>query len=52
MDNTSTPIYSINDIIDITRQYLAESSEEVSDVILYFVSEITGMSVDSILELL
>ena len=52
MNDTSTPVHSIDDIIETTRQYLNDNSEEISDVILYFVSELTGLSVDKILELL
>lgn len=44
------PVYSIADIIDAYRTY--DASEEAKEPILYFISELTGKSVDALAELL
>lgn len=50
MLSPNIPVYSINDILENTKNYITENSTEIEDIILYFVSEITGLSVDTILE--
>lgn len=50
MLSPNIPVYSINDILENTKNYIAENNTEIEDIILYFVSEITGLSVDTILE--
>lgn len=44
------PVYSIADIIDAYRTY--DASEEAKEPILYFISELTGKSVDALAEML
>ena len=41
---------SRKDVIDALKRYKSEVSEEHFESILYFVSELTGMSVDAICE--
>lgn len=41
---------SIQDIINTYKNY--DASEEIKEPILYFISELTGLSIDTILELL
>lgn len=41
---------SIQDIIDTYKNY--DASKEVKEPILYFISELTGLSIDTILGLL
>lgn len=41
---------SIQDILDAYKSY--DASEEVKEVLVYFISELTGLSVDAILEIL
>lgn len=41
---------SIQDIIETYKNY--DTSEECKEIILYFISELTGLSIDSIFELL
>ncbi len=43
-------IFSVQDILDTYKTYCKENSPEACEPILYFVSELTGMSVDAILE--
>lgn len=43
--------YSIDDLIEMTAKYLDDNSEEIADTILYFVSDVTGLSVDRVMEL-
>ncbi len=42
------PTFSQKDIVEAYKNY--DASEEAKEPILYFISELTGMSVDSILE--
>lgn len=44
------PMYSIADIVDAYRAY--DTSEEAKEPILYFISELTGKSVDALAEML
>ena len=39
---------SIHDVITTYKNY--DSSEETKEIILYFISELTGLSIDTILE--
>ena len=55
MANTSAPMYSANDLIEtidaIQHGFSAyDFSETQMDAIYYFVSEVTGMSVDILME--
>lgn len=52
MPNTENdiPIYSINNIIETYKLY--DSSDETKEIILYFLSELTGLSIDSLLNLM
>lgn len=42
---------SINDVIEACKNFDA-GSEDTKDTVLYFASELTGLSVDRILELM
>lgn len=44
------PIYSVNEVLDTYRDY--DCSDEAREPILYFISELTGKSVDTLAELL
>lgn len=44
------PVYSLADIIETYRTY--DTSEEAKEPVLYFISELTGKSVDALAELL
>lgn len=44
------PVYSIADIVDTYKTY--DASEEAKEPILYFISELTGKSVDTLAEIL
>lgn len=44
------PTISQQDVIDAVTTWKKENSEETLDTVLYFASELTGMSVDKILE--
>lgn len=46
--NFEMPVISIREVIDAYREY--DGSEEYKEPILYFISELTGLSVDTILE--
>lgn len=48
--DTSISIYSIDDLLETYSRVGTDPDEE--DSVLYFISELTGMSVDAILELL
>ena len=50
MTSNDIPIYSVNDVLDTYRDY--DCSDEVREPILYFISELTGKSVDTLSELL
>ena len=41
------PTFSPKDVLDAYRDY--DASDEAKEAILYFVSELTGMSVDAIM---
>lgn len=49
---SNIPIYSQIDIIDTLKRWRTENAEETFDTVLYFVSELTGLSTDKIMELL
>lgn len=56
MINTDIPIYSVNDITDTITAIQEghggyEFTEPQMDAIYYFVSEVTGMSIDRVSEL-
>jgi len=51
-DRFDVNVLSINDVIKAYDRYSKENSEEVSEVVLYFVSELTGVSIDRIGEIL
>jgi hypothetical protein len=44
--DTDIAVFSINDIIKTYKDY--DASEEAKEPILYFVSELTGLSIDSL----
>lgn len=44
------PVYSLADIIDTYRTY--DASDEAKEPVLYFISELTGKSVDALAEML
>lgn len=46
--NLDMDTISIKDVIDAYKNY--DASEEAKEPILYFVSELTGISVDAILQ--
>lgn len=48
--DTSISIYSLDDILEAYNRVGTDPNKE--DSVLYFISELTGMSVDAILELL
>lgn len=49
-DRYNVPAMSIRDVIEAYKGY--DCSEEAKEPILYFVSELTGVSVDTILGML
>lgn len=42
-------VMSVNDVVEAYKNY--DASEEAKETVLYFVSELTGLSVDRIQEL-
>lgn len=48
-DRLDAPAISVRDVIDAYKNY--DCSEEAREPILYFISELTGISVDAILDL-
>lgn len=48
-DRLDVPAISIKDVVDAYKNY--DCSEEAREPILYFVSELTGISVDAVLEM-
>ena len=42
--------YSEEDLVNAATEYIRENSEEIAEPILYFLSELTGISVDRLLE--
>lgn len=48
--DTNFPIYSQQDIFDALRDYRDNNSEEAFEPILYFASDLMGISIDEILE--
>lgn len=44
------PTISQQDVIDAVQNWKNENSEETLDTVLYFASELTGLSVDSLIE--
>lgn len=44
------PVYSLTDIVEAYKTY--DASEEAKEPILYFISELTGKSVDALAEML
>lgn len=49
LTDTNIPIYSKQDILDALKNYRRETSEEAFEPILYFASDLMGISVDEIL---
>lgn len=49
-DRYDAQVLSIKDVVDAYKNY--DASEEAKEAILYFVSELTGISVDAIGEML
>lgn len=49
MVNTNIPTYSIDDIIDAYNS--CDASDETKEIISYFVSELTGISIDKLYEM-
>lgn len=49
MSNNCVPVYSIDDIIDAYNKY--DASDEAKEIISYFVSELTGISIDKLYEM-
>lgn len=48
MNNQET--FTLEDIISTAKNYIADNSPEVEEPILYFLSDLTGMSIDALLE--
>lgn len=46
MTDPNAPIYSVNDIMDAYANY--DKTPETEEIILYFISELTGLSVDAL----
>ncbi len=46
----TVPAMSIRDVVEAFKRY--DCSEEAREPVLYFVSELTGISVDAILEMM
>ena len=44
---TDDPVISVRDVIEVYKNY--DASEEAKEIILYFVSDLTALSVDTIL---
>lgn len=42
------PVFSHKDVVDAYKNY--DASPEAKEAVLYFVSELTGMSVDALME--
>lgn len=49
-DRYDAQVLSIRDVVEAYKNY--DASEEAKEAILYFVSELTGISVDAIDEML
>lgn len=47
--HTHTPAYSLNDIIEAYNNY--DASEEAKEPINFFISELTGVSIDKLYEM-
>ena len=43
-------IFSQQDIIDSVKNWKKENSEETTEIVIYFVSELTGLSADQIID--
>lgn len=50
MSQNDIPIYSLNDVLQSLKNYRPEVDDESFEIILYFVSSMTGMSIDTIME--
>ena len=49
-DKYNVPVMSVKDVIEAYKNY--DCSDEAKEPILYFISELTGVSVDTITEML
>lgn len=45
-----TPTISQQDIVDAIARWRNDNGEETTETVLYFASELTGISVDALLE--
>ena len=45
-----TPTISQQDVVDAVKNWKNENGEETTEIVLNFASELTGMSVDKIME--
>ena len=43
-------IFTLYEILTAASDYIADNGDEISEPLLYFLSELTGMSVDELLE--
>ena len=50
MKGNTCVFYSDKEIVDTAKKYISENNEEVAEPILYFLSELLGVSVDQLLE--
>lgn len=50
MPQDDIPIYSLNDVLKSLKDYRPEVDDESFEIILYFVSSMTGLSIDTIME--
>ena len=48
-DGNDMPVFSINDLVEAYKNYEATPAEK--EAALYFISELTGMSVDALAQL-
>ena len=46
--NDDLPVYSLNDLLEAYRKY--DASEEAKEPVLWFLSELTGKSIDALWE--
>ena len=44
------PVVSSKDLINAVKNWREENGEETTEAIVYFISELTGLSVDTIYE--
>lgn len=48
MLDKDTPVFSIKDVVKAYHDY--DASDEIKEPILYFISDLTGLSVDALVE--